>query len=62
MNLTEEPAAYIFKVQAYTEDGFTSKRLTLRCDIPVLLVKLQNIHQALEVKTQLYYIIEDGNS
>jgi len=35
-------------------DEFASS--ALRCDIPVVLVKLQNIMQTLEVKTQLYYI------
>jgi hypothetical protein len=30
---------------------------TLRYDIPVVLVKLQNYTQRLKVKTQLYYII-----
>ena len=45
----------------YVHD-FGIKFRTLRCDIPVVLVKSQNIQQTLEVKTQLCYIIDDGNS
>ena len=41
---------------------FTFVFVTLRCDIPVALVKSQNIQQTLEVKTQLCYIIDDGKS
>jgi hypothetical protein len=41
---------------------FTFMFVTLRCDIPVALVKSQNIQQTLEVKTQPYCIIDDGNS
>jgi hypothetical protein len=32
------------------------------CDIAVVLVKSQNIQQTPEVKTQLYYLTDDGNN